>query len=156
MHVPVLDFGDAAFWESWRGVYDAVRFYRGVLERWPDRVAAAVAAVARARPGGVLVHCQVGRDRTGLVAALILSLAGVPAAEIAADYGLSAERLRPLYDEWLAGADDPAVRARLERENVSDPAAMLELLDGLDAEAYLLEGGATAPDVAAIRARLMD
>src|SRR5438132_7958171 len=45
--------------------------------------------------GGVLVHCHVGRDRTGMVCALALSVAGVPAAAIAEDYALSAERLRP-------------------------------------------------------------
>jgi protein tyrosine/serine phosphatase len=153
--VPLFDFGDDQFWRRWRGRYEANgRFYGEALERWPERFAAAVAAIGHAPPGAVLVHCQVGRDRTGLVAALLLSLAGVDAEEIAADYALSADRLRPLYDEWLRVEEDPRVRARLERENVSEAAAMLALLERLDAEAYLRAAGATAADLTAARNRL--
>src|SRR5207253_2182120 len=126
--VPLFDFGDDEFWSRWRGRYEANgRFYREALERWPVRFAEAVAVFGHAPEGAVLVHCQVGRDRTGLVAALLLSLADVPPEEIAADYALSADRLRPLYDEWLRDEEDPRVRMRLERENVSEAAAMLEL-----------------------------
>jgi protein-tyrosine phosphatase len=154
VHVPVLDFGDAAYWDSLRGAWDTVRFYRTALERWQDRFTDAVVAVARAEPGGVLVHCQVGRDRTGLVSALLLSLAGVPAEKIAADYALSAERLRPLYERLLREAEDETARARLHRENASEASWMLDLLEGLDVEAYLREGGATAEDIAATRRRI--
>ena len=111
-------------------------------------------AVARARPGGVLVHCQVGRDRTGLVCALILSLVGVPPEAIAADYALSAARLRPLYDEWLGTTTDPVERERLRRENISEAAAMLDVLRTIDAESYLRAGGAADSDLEAVRARL--
>jgi protein-tyrosine phosphatase len=153
--VALFDFGDDEFWSRWRGRYEANgRFYRETLERWPERFAEAVAAVAHARAGAVLVHCQVGRDRTGLVAALLLSLADVPAEEIASDYALSADRLRPLYEEWLRVEEDPRVRARLERENVSEAAAMLGLLEDLDAEAYLRTAGVTERDLAAARGRL--
>lgn len=153
--VPLFDFADDEFWSGWRGRYVATdRFYRETLARWPERFADAVAAVAHAPEGAVLVHCQVGRDRTGLVAALLLSLAGVRAEEIAADYALSADRLRPLYEEWLRVERDPRVRMRLERENVSEAAAMLALLEDLDAEAYLQAAGASARDLTAARKRL--
>ena len=154
VNVPVLDFGDEKFWERWSGVHDTPRFYREALTYWADRFAAAVVAVGRARAGGVLVHCEVGRDRTGLVCALLLSVAGVPPEAIAADYALSAERLAPLYAEWLRAERDPKTRARLERENVSEAAAMAHVLDNLDVETYLLEAGAAPRDLDAIRARL--
>jgi protein-tyrosine phosphatase len=154
VHVSVLDFEDHAFWASWHGLHDTPRFYREVLERWPDRFAAAVSAVARSRAGGVLVHCQVGRDRTGLVCALLLSLVGAPAEEIAADYALSAARLQPLYERLVAEAADEEAIARLHRENASEAAWMRELLAELDVEAYLLAGGASHGDFAAVRARL--
>ena len=153
-NVSVLDFGDEEYWARWRGVQDTPRFYREVLERWSDRFAAAVAAVARAPEGGVLVHCEVGRDRTGLVCALMLSVAGVPPDAIAADYALSAERLAPLYAEWLRVEEDPQTRARLERENVSEAAAMAHVLDNVDVERYLLDAGVTDADLDAIRERL--
>lgn len=54
--------------------------------------------MATARPGGVLIHCAGGRDRAELVSLLLLALVGVAPAEIAADYELGAERLRPLYE----------------------------------------------------------
>jgi protein-tyrosine phosphatase len=154
LHVPVLDFGDRAFWDAFGGTWDTPRFYKASLERWQPRFAEAVVAVARAEPGGVLVHCQVGRDRTGLVCALLLSLAGVPAEEIAADYALSSERLRPLYERLLREAADDSVRERLNHENNSKAEWMLSVLEGLDAERYLLEGGATSEDLQAARRRI--
>jgi protein tyrosine/serine phosphatase len=154
-HVSVLDLGDEEFWASWRGRYETVTFYREALERWGSRWAQAVTAIARAPRGGVLVHCHVGRDRTGMVCALALSVAGVPPAAVAEDYALSAERLRPLYDEWLAAERDPKVRARLERENVSEAAAMLAILEELDVERFLTSAGARPADLEALRARLL-
>jgi protein tyrosine/serine phosphatase len=152
--VSVLDLGDDEFFSRWLGVYDAVGFYREALERFAPRWAEAVAAIGRARPG-VLVHCQVGRDRTGMTCALALSLAEVVPEAIAEDYALSAERLRPLYDDWIAAEPDPELRSRLERQNVSDAAAMLEVLRGLDVRAFLLEGGADPRDLEAVRAKLV-
>jgi protein tyrosine/serine phosphatase len=154
VHVPVLDFGDAGFWDPLRGSWDTPRFYRAALEHWQPRFAEAVVAVARAEPGAVLVHCQVGRDRTGLVCALLLSLAGVPAEEVAADYALSAERLRPLYDRLLSEAADDDARERLNRDNNSKAEWMLSVLESLDTERYLLAGGASPGDLAVARRRI--
>lgn len=153
--VPVLDFGDTAFWERWRGVQDSRRFYREALEHWPRKFAAAASAVARAEPGGVLVHCAVGRDRTGLLCALLLAVVGVPAEQIAADYALSADRLRPLYDILLEEAEDDAARERLHGDNESDPLTMLDVLAAVDARSYLLDGGTSEDELALIQARLL-
>lgn len=65
------------------------RFYGSYLEEHADAFADAVAAVATAQ-GAVVIHCSRGKDRTGLVAALVLRIAGVSIEQIAADYGLSA------------------------------------------------------------------
>ncbi len=51
-------------------------------------VARALRTVAAA-PGGVLFHCTAGKDRTGLMAALLLGLAGVERTDILADYQVS-------------------------------------------------------------------
>jgi protein-tyrosine phosphatase len=155
VHVPVLDFEDEPFWDRWGEATDTVAFYRALLDRWPDRFAAAVGAVARAKPGGVLVNCRLGRDRTGLVAAFALELVGVPREAIAADYALSADRLRPFYDRLIETTPDDAEQARLRDENVTDKAAMLAVLDGLDPSSYLAGGGLNAADVEALAARLL-
>jgi hypothetical protein len=52
------------------------------LEHFRSNVAAAIRAVANAPDGGVVVHCHGGKDRTGLVSAFLLRLAGVPIEEI--------------------------------------------------------------------------
>jgi protein-tyrosine phosphatase len=154
VHLPVFDFEDTEFWGHRDGVWDSVG-YRNALARWPEQFAAAVAAVGRAAQGGVLVHCQVGRDRTGLVCALLLSLAGVPAEAIAADYALSEECLHPLYARLIEEAEDDVRRAQLGRERLADAAVMLGLLESLDVEGYLREAGLSTADVAAVRRRLL-
>jgi protein-tyrosine phosphatase len=63
--------------------------YLDALERHRDSMARAVALVADAPEGGVLVHCAAGKDRTGLVAALLLRLAGVRDDVIVEDYAAS-------------------------------------------------------------------
>ncbi len=76
VHVPIEDDTDGEFIELWRP-FSTPHYYGAALERWPERTVAAVREVARAGPGGVVVHCGRGRDRTGLVAVLLLALAGV-------------------------------------------------------------------------------
>ncbi|MEU6018836.1 tyrosine-protein phosphatase [Streptomyces sp. NPDC047515] len=63
---------------------DLGAFYLLMAESAPEAVTAAVEAAAR--PGGTLLHCAAGKDRTGLTTALLLDLLGVPAEAIAADY----------------------------------------------------------------------
>src|SRR5262249_5452591 len=93
--------------------------YLEMLETYRANVAAAVSAVARAPDGGVLIHCMGGKDRTGLVAALLLRLVGVPVADIADDYGLSAENIKPLWQQWVEDASDDAEREFRRRLSAS-------------------------------------
>jgi protein tyrosine/serine phosphatase len=85
------------------------------LERFRSNVAAAVRAVADAPEGGVVIHCVGGKDRTGLLSAFLLRLAGVADEAIAADYALSEERLRPRHERWFAAAGTEDELARLQR-----------------------------------------
>ena len=75
----------------------------------------APATRAQAPEGAVVVHCHGGKDRTGIVVALLLRLAGVPIDEIAADYAISGERLRPRHEQWFASAESDEERTRIER-----------------------------------------
>ena len=54
--------------------------------------------VAAETPGCLLYHCTTGKDRTGLLTLLILSIAGVSREDIAADYCVSQIYLEPVYD----------------------------------------------------------
>jgi protein tyrosine/serine phosphatase len=166
LHVPFLEDDPAAFAkmdaasESAPDYATATRdVYLLFLEHFAPNVAAAISAVARAPEGAVVVHCMGGKDRTGLIAAFLLSLAGVSDEEVATDYALSEERLRPRYDDWLAEAETDADRERIRRIAATPAAAMLGVLDELErrhggVEAFLLGAGASAEDLALARARL--
>ena len=125
-------------------------------------ITAIVGAVADAQPGGVLIHCHGGKDRTGISVAFILSLLGVPDELIADDYALTHVTFQPVLDEWLATqSEDPAERARLARLHIPSREAMLETLGHLatrygSAHAYLREGGLSEDQVGRLRARLLD
>jgi protein-tyrosine phosphatase len=129
------------------------------LEHFRANVAAAIRAVGQAPAGGVVVHCHGGKDRTGLVTAFLLRLAGVPIAEIAADYALSEERLRTRHEQWFASAADEAELDRLHRIAATPESSMVEVLEELERrygsiEGYLRAGGATDEDLERARARL--
>jgi len=66
-----------------------------------QRIAAIFSSMAEAPDGGVLFHCFAGRDRTGVVAALLLRLAGVGLDTIVEDYEVTDTWLRARYDQWL-------------------------------------------------------
>jgi protein-tyrosine phosphatase len=67
--------------------------YRFVIDERGSYVAAAVRHLCAPGALPALVHCSAGKDRTGLIVALVLAAAGVPDDVIAADYALSADAL---------------------------------------------------------------
>jgi protein-tyrosine phosphatase len=158
VHVPLDAIEDTGFWDVWSSgpQYGTPLFYGPHLERFPQRSARAVAAVARARPGGVVVHCGIGRDRTGLVSLLMLALVGVAPEVIAADYGLSTRRVQAL----LADLGEPdhvcEVEAYLAQEGTTAADIIGALLHGLDVAAVLRAGGLGEDDLAALRERLLE
>jgi protein-tyrosine phosphatase len=157
VEVPLLDPHDQDFWADgrWRGLGQTHPFYLAVLGRWPDRIAAAVRTVAQAPPGGVVIHCQAGRDRTGLVVASILSLVEAGDDSIIDDYARSEGCLRPLYQRWADEAEDQAERARILRSNHACPETMAAVLAGIDLTDHLRANGVTQQDVECLQARLV-
>jgi protein tyrosine/serine phosphatase len=154
VQLPLEDRTDEAFWERWRRLSGTPLYYQAFLERWPERFAAVFAAIAEAAPGGVLVHCAAGRDRTGLVTLLLLALVGVSHEEIAADYALSIDRLRIRSAHEGRADEDVAAQEHLRQASTSTRAAILATLAALDVPAYLRDGGLRPDQEAAIRARL--
>lgn len=135
--------------------------YKHLLDSNAPRVAAIVRGVADAPEGGVLVHCAAGKDRTGLVVALLLDLAGVPRDLIAADYALSSENLKDRLQAWIEEVPEEArEREAMITRGTTVPEVMLDVLAHLDAryggtEGYLLAAGCAPEHFARIRARLV-
>jgi protein tyrosine/serine phosphatase len=123
-------------------------------------VGAIAAAVADAQPGGVLIHCHAGKDRTGMSVALLLSLAGVSREDIADDYALTMLAYDKLIDEWIATvADDDQARMRQLARPTRE--AMLDMLDHVEqlyggADAYLRGAGVTDDQLKRILTRLVE
>ncbi|MBX6387918.1 MAG: tyrosine-protein phosphatase [Frankia sp.] len=76
-----------------RGTEDRVQHYLDYLRLAGDQVARAVQLVATEDSGPTLFHCAAGKDRTGVLAALILSLVGVERDIVIDDYVASNERI---------------------------------------------------------------
>jgi protein-tyrosine phosphatase len=114
--------------------------YSEALRRNAREFALAVEAIAAAQPGGVIVHCVGGKDRTGVLVALLLRLARVPLPAVVADYERSEERL---------GVFDSA-----PREVIGQVLKDVELRYG-GVTGYLLNAGASNPTLSNVRRRLL-
>jgi protein-tyrosine phosphatase len=166
VHLPFFEDDEAAFAEVEAvatAAPDYVSATRDVylvfLEHFRENVAAGIAAVGQAPEGAVVVHCVGGKDRTGLVTAFLLHLAGVDNEQIAADYATSEERLRPRHELWLAEAGGEAERERIRRISSTPAASMVGVLEELErryssVEAFLREAGLSDEDLESVRKRL--
>jgi protein-tyrosine phosphatase len=155
IEIPLEDLSDTAFWREWRRFCCTPLYYRAFLDRAPERVSRIVAAIADAAPGVVVVHCGHGRDRTGLISLVLLSLVGVSSEAIAADYALSADRLRPLLAQLGRANEEIIAQRHLRVAGLSAEAAVVAALAGFDAEACLLDGGLRPDPIARLRDRLL-
>jgi protein tyrosine/serine phosphatase len=135
--------------------------YFSYLVDRPDSILAALRAIAYA-PGAALVHCAAGKDRTGTVVSLALTLAGVEREAVVADYVASSERVHRVVDRLMASstyADN--LRGRPIESHLSRPEAMTTFLDHIEQNhggvvAMLTAMGWTDEDTAALRAKLRD
>ncbi len=140
---------------------EAADTYLTYLNDRPDSVLAAVRAIAHA-PGAALVHCAVGKDRTGLTVAFALSLVGVPDEHIATDYAATTANIANVA---LRLWEDPtySMNARdIDMEELAArPEAMLTVLDHLRSEyggvrPLLTRLGWSDADDAALHRHLLD
>ncbi|GAA4855202.1 tyrosine-protein phosphatase [Kitasatospora terrestris] len=149
VRVPLDELAGPQWWARFGGLDGTPLAFRPYLDNCPDAVAAVVAAVAHAAPGGVVVHCGAGRDRTGLAALVLLALAGVAPEAIAADYRLSADNLRPLWGLLGRPDEQAAIEKILANAGTTAHEVVLEVLAEFDPAELL-----PAADIAAVRARL--
>lgn len=162
VHLPVLD--PTYEWEVLDVPRDALLAHRyaDILMSFGDRFATAVRTVAEA-DGGVAFHCAVGKDRTGLLAMLLLGALGSPREAIVADYVRSARagavqvaRLKVLGLRY-GDIDDEEISIGVWSARAVTMESTLDRLDVAHGgiEGYLQSVGVDADVVAALRARLL-
>ncbi|MET3902238.1 tyrosine-protein phosphatase [Paenarthrobacter sp. 4246] len=74
----------AGYWDN--GLVGTALYFLPHLAEMPERAGAAISAILNAPPGGVLFHCMGGRDRTGIIAMILLSAVNAGTEEIVDDY----------------------------------------------------------------------
>ena len=169
VHVSVLGEWDADEVARQRAAVDGAidpeaylaELYLGFLRDGRERFGAATAAVADAPDdGAVVLHCLNGKDRTGLLAALILRLCGVATDLVAEDYALSGPNLEPRLRPWIDAARTPESKRRRELLLPTPARAMADVLDELDARqggaaGFLRSAGLDEATLARLRDRLV-
>jgi protein tyrosine/serine phosphatase len=133
--------------------------YLGYLADRPDSVMGALQVIAESR-GATIVHCAAGKDRTGTVVGLALSVAGVADDVVVADYVATGERIEAVVARLMARpAYEDALRDQPLSHHVPRPETMQRILTVLreqhgGAAGWLVANGWSDDQVASLRSRL--
>ncbi|MCV9999653.1 tyrosine-protein phosphatase [Pararhizobium sp. YC-54] len=125
-------------------------------------IRAVLEAIANTGGGTVLFHCTAGKDRTGIIAGLLLSIAEVSRELILADYALTGDLIAPLIDELVCDAEKHGADVETFRKLLgSDPNVMSAMLDYIadtygSVQSYLKTIGLDDETLARLRSRLLD
>lgn len=162
-HLPVLHSLDATLGPA--AVTDPeetlAHTYGKMLEEGSLAIALALRVMADPSSHPVVFHCAAGKDRTGILAAVLLSILGVDDATVAEDYALSAPAVERMVSRLMvsaaAGSEVPVIPEWL----LSAPAGAMRLtLDGLrhrhgSVEGYLLDAGVPTEMLQTLRRLLL-
>lgn len=145
---------DEMQWASLSGECTKEMWKCAVLEHTRPQLKAVLEIIAGAADEPLLFHCVAGKDRTGVIAALLLALADVEPEAIAADYAASTQRLTDSYLQRYADLERAEIleALRCPEEGVHNMLAYLAQYGG--AAAYLGAIGLEDPSIARLRARL--
>jgi protein-tyrosine phosphatase len=141
---------------------DPIRYladrYRDMAEEGATGLATAIGVIADEQAAPVVVHCVAGKDRTGVVCALTLSLLGVTDDDIDTDYTRSTEGNRR-YVAWARSNGQPDLV--MEPWFYSPPGTMALFLSELrkrhgSVERYLTRAGLEPDHIGALRRHLLE
>jgi protein tyrosine/serine phosphatase len=135
--------------------------YLGYLEDRPEAVVAALRSIARSE-GAALVHCAAGKDRTGVVVALALTVADVKPQAVVGDYAATADRIEAILARLRRSATYARdIDSKPAQAHVTRPETMAAFLTEMDSRyggvvQWLAEHGFTGDDLRLLRAKLRE
>lgn len=158
-HIPLFLGSVGSFFEQ---DMDLAGMYRHLVDDSASRLAEAVRVIAAGEP--TLVHCTVGKDRTGVTVALALSAIGADRDAVIADYALTASQLSAKRNAAVARyfrEQMPDARNAIQLATESPAPVMAALLADIDARHgsvadYLHAAGLTNAELDALRNTLID
>lgn len=125
-----------------------------MLARHPKPVVDALRTIASASPGCVVFHCAGGKDRTVLLALVLLALAGATEEESIADYLLSYERMEHRYAKIGAGDQLAKVRKVVADRDTTIEESLSSTIGSLSAPGFLLTNGFSKEELGRLGNRL--
>lgn len=159
-HLPLYD-GEARASERRSTDLSLADRYFFLSELGMPMIARILALLARSSTP-VLYHCAAGKDRTGLVSAIVLGVLGVPDEVIAADYALTRENLDAILERLWTMRGYRKMLDQLPPDTLhAEPETMLQLLARLRSEhgslrGYALAAGAPESTFPRMEARLLE
>jgi protein-tyrosine phosphatase len=161
LHLPLMTTAQTEAIEAVRAASTTQEAYCATLEGFGDNIAAIVKAIAEAPKGRVVLHCSAGKDRTGLMTALVLNAVGVSKHDIAEDYALTNVFLQASYDQELSQITDLEERQKTFEDLKVKPEYMLETLDFIEqvygsTNAYLQNCGVNPETLEKLKIRLLE
>lgn len=162
-HVPLVD--DVSGFGQLDAEEPMLTSYLDMIHDHPERMVAALRAVAETTKP-VVFHCTAGKDRTGVLTALLLAVVGVNDASIVADYARSEAAMpqlvawyvanRPAESDSVRDSDDAARRPTMDAKPEWMQQVLIDMRDCYGGvEQYFLESGASKATLAQLRYRLV-
>jgi len=131
-------------------------FYVMMLEELGSAICDVMRVFVNRTEGVTLFHCAHGKDRTGVIAALLYLLIGASKEDIVLNYKVSYDYARSLLNP-LIEAREPEMRhtLRSDADNMVTMLAFMEKEYNLDSGLYLTKNGLSAEDLRALRERII-
>lgn len=131
--------------------------YQGLLKYSQEPIKRALDLLLTPDTQPALFHCTAGKDRTGVIAALLLDAVSVPHEIIAEDYALTSTLIAPLIEELRAHRPPMMTPEQYEPLLRADAPEMLQTLDHLTSvygggRAYMQQIGISAAQLAHLEA----
>ena len=149
--------------DEWTTPEATADIYRVLLDQRQEMISQTLVTLANSKGHTAIYHCAAGTDRTGIISALLLGLAGVPDDTIVTDYAFSAHglRLKLLAEGIPDSLADQDFTLEEPLELLAPPEAMEQTLQHLSdqyggIESYVRHIGLTDAQVSDIRNKLRE